>query len=252
MRLRPVHFIIVAASLVCTGAHANPPPGEPSEDLLGGGTTVFDATRNAFSLPARNLREEHRAAFFVGNSFFNQNWVVAPASTSARDGLGPLFNARSCSACHFKDGRGRPPEPGGAMTEMLLRISVPGTNVHGGPRPDPVYGDQIQGAGIPGVPAEADVLVDYESIEGEFGDGEPYSLRQPRIRVRNAGYGPLSGDMLMSARVGQAVIGLGLLEAVPEAALRKLADPEDRDGDGISGRLNIVWDHKAISASRHR
>ena len=58
---------------------------EPREELSGGDTTVFDATRNAFSLPARNLSEEHRASFFVGNSFFNQNWVAAPASTAGRD-----------------------------------------------------------------------------------------------------------------------------------------------------------------------
>src|SRR5262245_63568688 len=113
--------------------------------LSGGDGTVFDTSRNAFSLPARNLREEHRSSFFVGNSFFNQNWVVAPASVAGRDGLGPLFNARSCSGCHFKDGRGRPPEPGEAMDTMLLRISVPGEDEHGGPRPDPVYGGKIPG-----------------------------------------------------------------------------------------------------------
>lgn len=221
----------------------------PSESPSGGDTTVFDASRNAFSLPARNLTEEHRAPFFVGNSFFNQNWVVAPASTAARDGLGPLFNARSCSTCHFKDGRGRPPEASEPMITMLLRISLPGTNAFGGPRPDPVYGDQIQGAAVPGVPPEADVFVEYEPVEGNFEDGERYTLRKPTIRIRNAAYGPLATNLLTSARVAPAMIGLGLLEAIPEATLREWADPEDRDGDGISGRINLVWDH---AAARHR
>jgi CxxC motif-containing protein (DUF1111 family) len=38
------------------------------------------------------------------------------------------------------------------------------------------------------------------------------------------------------------MIGLGLLEAIPERTLLALADPDDRDGDGISGRPNRVWD----------
>src|SRR5262244_615526 len=113
-----------------------------SGSLSGGDGTVFDATRNAFSLATRNLREDHRPQFFVGNSFFNLNWIVAPASVAGRDGLGPLFNARSCSGCHFKDGRGRPPDPQQPLESMLLRISVPGVDVHGSPKPDPVYGDQ--------------------------------------------------------------------------------------------------------------
>ena len=36
-----------------------------------------------------------------------------------------------------------------------------------------------------------------------------------------------------------AVTGLGYLDAVPDSTLVALADPEDRDGDGISGRLQI-------------
>jgi CxxC motif-containing protein (DUF1111 family) len=37
------------------------------------------------------------------------------------------------------------------------------------------------------------------------------------------------------------MIGLGLLENVPASVLEALADPEDADGDGISGRINRVW-----------
>src|SRR5687767_9851478 len=75
--------------------------GAMAENIAGGATTVMDESRNAFTLPASNLAAHRRGSFFTGNSFFNQNWVAAPASTAARDGLGPLFNARSCSACHF-------------------------------------------------------------------------------------------------------------------------------------------------------
>jgi CxxC motif-containing protein (DUF1111 family) len=211
--------------------------------LSGGDGTVFDASRNAFSLPARNLREEHRPAFFVGNSFFNRNWVIAPASVAGRDGLGPLFNARSCSGCHFKDGRGRPPEAGEPLDTMLLRISVPGTGEHGAPKPEPVYGDQIQNQSIPGVVREGDVFVSYEESGGEYGDRETFSLRSPAYRIADLGYGPIAQPLLMSPRVAPAMIGLGLLEAVPEAAVQRLADPDDADRDGVSGRMNMVWNH---------
>lgn len=212
------------------------------KELVGGATTVFDDTANAFSLPIRNLSEEHRAAFFVGNSFFKKNWVMSTASTSARDGLGPLFNARSCSSCHFRDGRGRPPEDGEPMSTMLLRISLPGRSAHGAPRPHEVYGDQIQGFSTGQLPAEASVLVHYQVSEGHYADGETYKLRRPVYSLADLGYGPVGTNLLVSGRVAPAVLGLGLLEAVEDQALRKLEDPEGRrSSDGISGRLNQVW-----------
>jgi CxxC motif-containing protein (DUF1111 family) len=208
-------------------------------DQAGGSTTVFDATAKAYSLPAANLRDEHQSAFFVGNSFFNKNWITAPASVTDRDGLGPLFNARSCSGCHLHDGRGRPPEAGAPMVSMLLRISVPGG---GAPHPDAIYGDQIQNQAVSGIVPEAPVLVDYELDSGHYADGEPYTLRRPRVRIANPHYGAASPRLLTSARVSPAVFGLGLLEAVPATTLLALADPDDNDGDGISGRANRVLD----------
>jgi CxxC motif-containing protein (DUF1111 family) len=214
---------------------------EPGEELSGGETTVFDTSPKAFGFPAKNLLEEHRAAFFVGHSFFNENWVVAPGSTAGRDGLGPLFNARSCSGCHLRDGRSRPPNVGEPMISMLMRISVPGAGPHKEPLPDPNYGDQIQGQAIPGVPPEADVQVEYEERAGQFADGEKFSLRKPHYSLKNLGYGPLSKDVMMSPRVAPAMIGLGLLEAVPEETLHGFADEQKREGRGICGRPNFVW-----------
>src|SRR5262245_22328202 len=242
MRIRDISVLIAVIALPVYGSALRVRTAT-GDALAGGDGTVFDATRNAFSLPVRNLREDHRPSFFVGNSFFNLNWVIAPASVSGRDGLGPLFNARSCSGCHFKDGRGRPPEPGEAMESMLFRISVPGTGDHDGPKPDPVYGDQIQNQSIPGVVREADVVVTYEEVAGRFADGETFSLRRPSYRITNPGYGPVAGDVLLSPRVAPAMIGMGLLETIPEATLRQLADPDDADHDGISGRPNIVWNY---------
>jgi CxxC motif-containing protein (DUF1111 family) len=82
-------------------------------------------------------------------------------------------------------------------------------------------------------------------VEGTFEDGERYSLRRPLVRVRHLGYGPLASNALFSPRVAPAVVGLGVLEAIPEATLRSLPDPGDSNGDGVSGRFNIVWDQQA-------
>jgi CxxC motif-containing protein (DUF1111 family) len=229
------------ALVACTGEAPLQP--EPGEALAGGETTVFDAGARAFTLSARNLAPEHESAFFVGNSFFNKNWVIAPSSTTARDGLGPTFNSRSCSGCHFKDGRGRPPltddEP---MLSMLVRLSIPGEGPNGAPLDEPNYGGQLQGDAIPDVPIEGRVRVLWTEVAGSYADGEPYSLRSPTLAFSELAFGPLASDVLTSARVAPHMIGLGLLEALDEATILALADPDDEDVDGISGRPNYVWD----------
>ncbi|HEX2748650.1 MAG TPA: di-heme oxidoredictase family protein, partial [Verrucomicrobiales bacterium] len=72
----------------------------------GGETTAYAAGKRAYASPLANLGEDNRILHTVGNSLFNENWVAAPGSAKARDGLGPLFHARSCSSCHELDGRG--------------------------------------------------------------------------------------------------------------------------------------------------
>jgi CxxC motif-containing protein (DUF1111 family) len=221
-----------------------PAPRLPAEHLSGGATTIMNATPNAFGQPAPMLARADNLHFFVGNSFFNQNWVQAPSSTTARDGLGPLFNSRSCAGCHFKDGRGRAPAPGEtAVTGFLLRLSQPPSDgATGEPAAVPFYGGQFQDNAIPGVAPEGSVVIAYTEVPGQFADGEPFSLRAPVYSLAGPGYGELPADLLMSPRVANQMIGLGLLEAVPEAALLAQVDPEDHDGDGISGRPNYVWD----------
>ncbi len=239
-----VLVIVVIARDLGSSDRASAPSS--NETLTGGKGTVFDESREAFGFPFPSLNKERRAAFFVGNSFFKQNWVAAPASTAARDGLGPLFNARSCSTCHFKDGRGQPPNsPTSPLTSAVLRLSIPGVDGQNGPIPEPVYGGQIQGSSLPRVASEAQVLTEYRYIEGTFASGETYTLRMPVVRLERVGYGPLAAEAMMSCRVAPAMIGLGLLEAVPDNTLEAMADPDDRDGDGISGAINRVWDRRA-------
>ncbi|MCA9906326.1 MAG: thiol oxidoreductase, partial [Anaerolineae bacterium] len=211
--------------------------------LLGGQTTIFDTTPNAFGQPAPGLEREQNLLFFVGNSFFNQNWVTAPSSTEARDGLGPLYNARSCAGCHFKDGRGRAPAVDGeAPTGFLIRLSIPERELTGANLPDPVYGGQFQVAGVEGIAAEGSFRIVYTELPVLFADGRTVSLRQPEYLFGDLGYGDMSGEVMISPRVANQMIGLGLLEAVPEADILALADPTDADDDGISGRPNYIWD----------
>ncbi|AKF08025.1 di-heme oxidoredictase family protein [Sandaracinus amylolyticus] len=233
---------LIVSMLVLACAPADPSGYEPGEERSGGDTTVFDTSRAAYSISARNLTFDERSRFLVGNNFFGDNWVVAPSSTSARDGLGPLHNALSCGSCHLFDGRGEPPGEGEEMVSMLVRLSVPGQDAHGGPLGEPTYGGQLQPRAIPGVPAEGATHLAWEEVPGAYEDGEAYSLRRPILTIDTLAYGPMHDDVMTSARVAPPVYGLGLLEAVPDATLLALADPNDADGDGISGRINHVWD----------
>ena len=84
---------LVACDNVETPTFSQPEPGEA---LSGGSTTVMKFDQNAYSMPSANLAPMRRLDFSVGNSFFRNPWVIAPASTTARDGLGPLLNTNAC------------------------------------------------------------------------------------------------------------------------------------------------------------
>ncbi|MCC6919441.1 MAG: c-type cytochrome [Alphaproteobacteria bacterium] len=223
---------------------------EPLTAKLGGDTTRLIASAGSFTFLIENAAPGRARVFSFGNRIFNTNWVQAPASVKAFDGLGPVFNRVSCAGCHTFDGRGRPPETeGGPMDSILVRLSVPGEGPHGGPKPHPAYGDQLNELAIQGVKPEGKTTIRYTEIPGTFGDGEPYTLRKPALSFTELAYGSLDGA-LTSLRVAPQIIGMGLLESVPDATLEELADPDDEDGDGISGRVNPVWSEAAGGAVR--
>ncbi len=225
---------------------------EAHEDLPGGTTTNtrrFD--REAFSQPSENLSFEARGDFFVGNGFFRRLWVTAPSSTTSADGLGPLYNARACQRCHLKDGRGHPPANAeDSAVSMFLRVSIPPqtdeqrqaildhmANVI----PEPTYGGQLQDIAIPGHAPEGRMAIEYKEIEVSFADGETASLRAPEYSFVDLGYGPMHDEALLSPRVAPPMIGLGLLEATAPEDIIARADPDDADGDGISGTAKYIW-----------
>ena len=133
-----------------------------------------------------------RMEYTLGQSIFERIWVSAPASTEAADGLGPLFNARSCVACH----------PGGARALGLMDAQglVPSLLVRLGLKsggPDPVYGGQLQTETVAGVPAEGRVALDFDSHDVTLADGTKVSLQRPRPRLSDLGYDSLDVDTIL-------------------------------------------------------
>ncbi|PWC32032.1 thiol oxidoreductase [Azospirillum sp. TSO22-1] len=205
--------------------------------LADDGILVSAQGRDAYSRPLPSLETGRGEAFRHGRSLFRQAWLLAPSAESAGlDGLGPLFNRLSCIACHVKNGRGEPPDGAGdVMRSTLLRLGLPGAGPHGEPAPHPVYGDQLNPDGIPGVPGEGKATLVWHEREETLAGGETVRLRRPEVLLRDLAYGPLGADVLTSVRLAPPVFGLGLLEAVPESAILALAA-------GNGGRPNMVWD----------
>ncbi len=212
---------------------------ETEEWFSGGAQTFFDETITGFDHIFNGLSPAEELAHEIGDKAFDQTFVTAPAPLNS--GLGPIYNNVSCVSCHVNDGRGKPPVNGEALSSMLFRLSIPGVNPHGGPNPVPGFGGQLQPRAIAGKSGEADVVISYSTINGTYGDGTPYVLRQPVYTLSNP-YTSLPSDVMLSPRVAPPVFGLGLLEAISEYDIIKYADPSDADGDGISGKANRVWD----------
>ena len=224
---------------------------EAFENMAGGAATYTGTPdRNAFSAHSSNLSFAGQEKFKLGNGLFRKLWVSSPSSTQASDGLGPLFNARSCQRCHLKDGRGHPPESAeDSAISMFLRLSVPPRTeaekqkIESGELDliqEPTYGGQFQDMAIPGVQAEGRMTITYEDVPVTLAGGEVVTLRKPTYGVADLAYGPMAEDVMFSPRIAPQMIGLGLIEAIHPADFMRQADPEDLDGDGISGRISWV------------
>jgi len=233
--------VLLAGLAVATGVFAD--AREDVRHKLGGATSRAVDGAKAFTFPAANLPANRAKRFRFGNRVFNLTWKPEGEGDPDFDGLGPTFNAPSCGGCHLSDGRGNTARGlDGAMISLLMRISVPGGD---GAGPHPELGGQLQDRAVPGATPEGRVEITYEEIAGSYGDGTAFSLRKPRYRLRAPVGGPVLEGVQLSPRVAPQVIGLGLLEAIPEEALAAMADPDDKNGDGISGRINRVRDRES-------
>lgn len=258
-RCIPVKIITLAAATALLSSCQNPQSENSSQKQfpvveehniitvpaqLGGNNSVENTTTNAFSLPSSAMPLSKRLDFSVGNSFFRNAWVTAPASTTARDGLGPFFNTNACQSCHIKDGRGHlPASPNDNNVSMLVRLSIGASD---DPRfsvkNHPTYGEQLQDAAIPGIEPEALLHFEYETHVEYLSDGTAIELRKPIPIIKTTVYEPLDDRLETSVRLAPPMIGLGYLQALTNEQILANADPEDKDKNGISGKANQVWD----------
>jgi CxxC motif-containing protein (DUF1111 family) len=209
-------FVAVAAQPHLTRADTDHPQHAPAK-------VIRDP-----SLPQDGMG---RMEYTLGQSIFERIWVSAPSSTEAADGLGPLFNARSCVACHPAGARPQALiDEKGVVPSFLVRLGL----ANG--KPDPVYGVQLQSEGVAGVAAEGRVTLTFETLSVPLKDGSKIELRKPMATIEALGYGPLSPETLTGLRIGPAIHGIGALDRIANADILAIADPDDQDGDGISGR----------------
>ena len=205
----------------------------------GGETTVYGSYISIFQQPAANLTSEEIERHRAADVAFGDQFVTSPALINA--GLGPLFNQNSCESCHVSNGRSPFPTSSNDLRGLLIRLSVNGEGDHGQPLGIPGYGGQLQTKAVFGKAREAEVTWQEESHEEFYSDGKSITLTRPVFHLDNP-YFDLPSDMMISPRMATPIIGLGLLEAINDADLLSMADPDDQNGDGISGRPNLVWD----------
>lgn len=169
--------------------------------------TVNNRTSAAFERPAGGLSTAELARHDQADLLFDRSHV--PLAGHAGAGLGPLFIANSCVACHVRNGRGRP-----VADEALVRLFPANTSL----------GSQLQNQASFGHRPEAELTIAWRLAAAP-------ELRQPQLQLS-----PQQAGLRSSLRVPPPLVGLGLLEQVPKATIVALADPDDADGDGISGR----------------
>ncbi|MBV7434654.1 hypothetical protein KRX19_06390 [Cardiobacteriaceae bacterium TAE3-ERU3] len=186
--------------------------------------------------------------FILGRSFFSVPWVVAPSATTARDGLGPLFNANTCTSCHVDNGAGIAlADNGQPLRALTFKLAQPAKQ---GQREkeslinygDPVYGRQVAINGNGKVAPEALTRLKHHKKIVTFPDGEIKELTFFEPYLENMNYGPLDTETQFALRQAPALAGMNLISKTDPEVILAYADPDDVDGDGISGRPNWVYD----------
>ncbi len=202
------------------------------------------AQARTFSPPASFVAGDDHTSFALGSNLFHNGAALMPAGV-----LGPHFSAASCAACHVADGRGhaydparaprmgKPPHFVDASPALTLRLEAVATAQGGGG-----YGAQLTVQATPGTLPKGRIQLAYTPLAGRFSDGTPFSLRQPLYRVAEPGYGVLTAGTILSPRVAPQLVGLGLLDAVPEDDIARFARVQQQRGGAVRGRVSQVWD----------
>lgn len=175
-----------------------------------------------------------------GRAVFHAQWVP-PGTAGEFTGLGPVFNTESCASCHVGNGRGAPVRADDrANTSLVVKFAAGDDGV--GADTIRRYGNRFNYRAVEGVPAEGDLMVSFEAIEGRFADGERYTLRKPVYGFARLDYGAIEKDALVAVRMAPPIMGLGLLEKVPEDWVKARAAANAASAGPVKGRPNAVWD----------
>lgn len=214
----------------------------PESALIGGGTTLSyqysGEPAERFKQMAGNISPQSAQPFLLGRRLHHTNMLDGthserpnPVFTDQMGKLGPRYVAHSCIACHVNNGRSLPPAVGDPMYQTVVKVA---SDAKGAPHPQ--LGTALQPRTIKGDSEGSARIARYETTQGKYADGDVYELRKPVYDFSGA------QPKHFSVRLSPQLVGLGLLEAIREDDILNLADPEDRDGDGVSGRPQIVVD----------
>ena len=240
--MKKVYVIIVLGISVYAFSRCNKSAAFPEDGyddrLSGGSFTTLDASTQAFKQAIDGLSERQERVHTIGDGTFDQVFVAAPAPHFG--GLGPIFNNISCINCHRNDGGGFP-STGSSNSGLLMRISIPGVDAHGGPLAAPGFGLQIQDQALLGATPEAGTTITYSDLPVTYPDGTVVTLHQPSYALKNP-YLALPGNYMLSPRLAPKLVGMGLLENIPESTILSFVDAGDKNADGITGKANYVYD----------
>src|SRR5450432_3491250 len=214
------------------------PESAYDDRLSGGKATVFDESSHALTHSIEGMGERDQRVHELGDQTFEAKFVAPPATVFG--GLGSIFNNVSCINCHRNDGGGFP-STGSATSGLLLRISQDGQDPHGGPLGVTGYGTQIQDQFVFGYTAEASVGISYTETPYTYPDGSQASLRKPVYILLNP-YLPFAVPYMLSPRLAPPLVGIGLLDNIPESTILGFVDEGDQNKDGITGKANRVYD----------
>ncbi|MFN8282537.1 MAG: di-heme oxidoredictase family protein [Chitinophagales bacterium] len=234
--MKKAFYLLILLSVACKKdpiSNVN----DASEEFPGGATTFNSIYSGSFEQPSQNMSESELRQHALGDGDFSANFVTSPAPVNP--GLGPIFNHVSCSSCHPKNGKSPQPVSGLDLKGLLFRVSIPRADESQGPLAISGFGTQLQNKAIVGKVAEGQVQITFSETSFTFADGTPYNLRKPTYTITSANT-TVPSNMMVSPRIAQQVVGLGLLENISNTDILAKADVNDANSDGISGKANYV------------
>ncbi|MDB5103697.1 MAG: hypothetical protein JWP91_1386 [Fibrobacteres bacterium] len=205
----------------------------PEEAWLGGRTTIHQQTSNEPEDPfmelATNMAPQNGQVFVHGRRVHHTNFITGvhdepgnPVWDTLKAKAGPNYVNTSCTACHHKNGRAIAPAAGTALNQFVVKVG----DAAGAPLPN--LGSVLQPSRVGGTAEGGVTLSGWTDVGG---------LRKPEYAFSGA------KPSNYSPRIAPQLVGMGLLEAVPEASILAMADPDDADKDGISGKMQVVNDY---------